>query len=470
MKSLSVVMVGASALLVSGLVSLAGIKTIADSNQDKSATGGFKFKHVPAPSRNDTATQADFIIVDGSEDANSGGVDKLHDGKLPAEKDEPSANFFFSPGTDGGRLLVDLGSAIAIKQINTYSWHPNTRGPQVYQLYAGDGKAADFNAEPKKGTDPQRCGWKQIARVDTRPQAGEGGGQYGVSIADSDGAIGTYRYLLFDIRRTEGVDPWGNTFYSEIDVIACSGPAPEPVETPTAPLVREIVEADGGQYQISIDTSQTPDLTEWARKELAPVVQGWYPKIVKLLPSEGYEAPKKVSIIFSQDMPGVAATGGTRIRCAANWVRQNLKGEAKGSIVHELVHVVQQYGQARRANPNATRAPGWLVEGIADYLRWFKYEPESHGAEITKQRISRARYDASYRVSANFLNWVTEKYDQHIVQHLNAALRQGNYDEDLWKKRTGHAVQELGEEWKKGLEENLATQPGATDDSKTKTP
>ena len=30
-------------------------------------------------------------------------------------------------------------------------------------------------------------------------------------------------------------------------------------------------------------------------------------------------------------------------------MRQNLNGEAKGAIVHELVHVVQQYGRARRA-------------------------------------------------------------------------------------------------------------------------
>jgi hypothetical protein len=340
----------------------------------------------------------------------------------------------------------------------------------VYQLYASDGTAAGFNAEPKKGTPLEQCGWKQLAKVDTRPPGGEGGGQHGVSIADSDGALGAYRYLLFDISRTEDADAFGNTFYGEIDVIASNGPAPEPVETPAAPLAREIVEADGGKYQLTIDTSETPDLTDWARKELAPVVQVWYPQIVKLLPGEGYEAPAKISIIFSQDMRGVAATSGTRIRCGANWYRQNLKGEAKGSVVHELVHVVQQYGRARRANPNATRAPGWLVEGIADYLRWFKYEPESHGAEMTSRNISRARYDANYRISANFLNWVSEKYDQQIVGHLNAALRQGNYSEDLWKQRTGHSVQELGDEWRKALEESLATQPRAIEDSKPKIP
>ena len=37
-------------------------------------------------------------------------------------------------------------------------------------------------------------------------------------------------------------------------------------------------------------------------------------------------------------------------------MRQNLEGEAKGAIVHELVHVVQQYGRAQRgATPRRPR-------------------------------------------------------------------------------------------------------------------
>ena len=64
------------------------------------------------------------------------------------------------------------------------------------------------------------------------------------------------------------------------------------------------------------------------------------------------------------------------------WFRANLQGEAIGSVVHELVHVVQEYGRARRENPEATRSPGWLVEGLADYIRWFLYEPQSHGADL----------------------------------------------------------------------------------------
>ena len=152
----------------------------------------------------------------------------------PREEDQPDRNFFFTQDEDGGRLAIDLGKAIEVKQVNTYSWHPNTRGPQVYKLYAADGAAPGFNAQPKRDTDPAKCGWKLFAAVDTRPKEGEGGGQYGVSISDSAGAIGKYRYLLFDIRATEKDDPFGNTFYSEIDVIDAAGPKPPAAATAPA--------------------------------------------------------------------------------------------------------------------------------------------------------------------------------------------------------------------------------------------
>ncbi|NLH16561.1 MAG: hypothetical protein GX455_08280 [Phycisphaerae bacterium] len=411
---------------------------------------------VPFPSQSDVASKAAFTLVDGTRDSNGGELRKLNDGKLPAEADQPAENFFFAAGTDGGRLTIDIGNVLEIAQVNSYSWHTGGRAPQVYTLYASDGKAADFNAAPKKGTAPDQCGWKQLAKVDTRPKTPlEFGGQYGVSVFDPKGPLGSYRYLLFDIVRTDPADRFGNTFFSEIDVVAAGDPIVAAVSSRAVPgpVHRDSFTADPGGYEIVIDTTETPDLTEWATKELAPVLQKWYPKIVEMLPSEGYQAPKRVPIVFSQSMQGVAATGGTRVSCAATWFRNNLKGEAVGAVVHELVHVVQQYGQARQAGQRPTRTPGWVVEGIADYIRWFLYEPQTRGAEISPARAAQARYDASYRVSANFINWVTKNHAKDIVARLNVAAREGRYTEDLWKEATGLTVQELGEKWKQSLAE-----------------
>lgn len=459
MKTCMMRIVAVAVVLAFAVVSRAEIKTVVGHHRNEDAAADFKLANVPVPSQSDAAAKAAFTIVDGQRDGNGGDLDKLHDGKIPTEDDQPAENFFFNAGTDGGRILIDLGHVIAITQVNTYSWHPETRGPQVYTLYAGNGDANGFNPQPKRGTDPQMCGWKRLAQVDTRPKEGQSGGQYGVSISNSDGVLGTYRYLLFDISQTETADPFGNTFYSEIDVVEPNAPviAAAPAIQPAVEVRQEIVDAEGG-YQITIDTTETPDLTEWAHKDLAPAVREWYPKLVKMLPSEGYEAPKRVSVTFSANMQGVAATGGTRVRCAAGWFRQNLQGEAKGAVVHELAHVVQNYGLARRNNPNATRTPGWIVEGICDYIRWFLYEPQTHGADITARNIARARYDANYRISGNFLNWVTETCDKDIIRKLNAAARQGKYSEDLWKTATGHTVQELGDLWKADLEKKIAAE------------
>ncbi|SPE57213.1 conserved exported hypothetical protein [Verrucomicrobia bacterium] len=445
MKRIILLVAGASALVLSTALLRAEIKIVVEHNDNEHAAAGFKFSTVPAPAKDHAAMKAKFVIVDGVRDDNAAGLEALHDGKLPSEEDDPEANFFFTEGTDGGRILIDLGDPRDLKQVNSYSWHPNTRGPQVYKLYASDGKPDGFNAQPRKATDPVTCGWKLLGQVDTRPKEGQGGGQYGVSISESDGTLGKFRYLLFDISRTETADDLGNTFYSEIDVIDANA-APTAAGAPASGPAFSIRSPDG-KYALTIDTSGAPDLTEWAEHTLAPVLAEWYAKLVAMLPSDGYEAPSQVSFILKPGR-GVAGTSGNQITANANWLKGQLGGQAIGSLIHEEVHVVQNYGD-RHHNP------GWLVEGIADYIRWYKYEPQSHGAEITKRGLARARYNASYRVTANFLNWVTEKYDQNIVREVNAALRRGEYEEALWKQHTGHTVQELGDEWKAGLEKAL---------------
>lgn len=201
------------------LICGAQVKITIDHNTGPNATSAFKFKNVPAPVKDNVASQAKLSLVLGRKDGNSPGLKALTDGILPENDDDPSANFFFNAGSDGGRFLFDFGAPIEIAQVNTYSWHSDTRATQVYNLFASDGTAPGFNPAPDGNTDPATCGWKLIATVDTHPKYGESGGQYGVSITDTSGALGKFRYLLFDSIPTEYDDPWGNTFFSEINVI-----------------------------------------------------------------------------------------------------------------------------------------------------------------------------------------------------------------------------------------------------------
>ncbi len=416
---------------------------------------GFTFQTVPSPANNDAATAARFILLDGVRDQNGGSLDVLHDGQLPSMDDQPLKNFFFNAGTDGGRIQVDLGRTIHVKRIGTYSWHSGARGPQVYALFAADGKAAGFYPGPKRGVDPTRCGWTFIANVDTRTKDNAGGGQYAVAITADKGVIGSFRYLLFEISPTERRDPFGNTFYSEIDVLDAEGPEPTSDKSLVSPI-QKAFDAENGTYLFVIDVTDAPDLALWTEQTLKPVIQTWYPKLVALLASDGYQAPTDILLRFRSDMGGTpASAGGSVVNLNAVWFRKEMAREALGAVIHELVHLVQNYGRAKRTNPNPLSTPGWVVEGIADYIRWFLYEPQSRGAEISRINLAKARFEDSYRTSANFLNWVTRTYDKDLVPTLNAAAREGRYADALWIEWTGKSVQQLGADWKQFLGQRL---------------
>jgi len=201
-------------------VGLPDARVTFDHNTNSTANREFKFKHIASPIKHDAAANAKLTLIDGDLDQGGAELSALTDGRLPGDEDEPGANVFFRAGSSGGRFRMDFTTPIEIVQVNTYSWHPNTRGPQLYKLYAADGSDPKFNPDPKRGVDPASCGWKLIALVSTLSGTDEEGGQYAASVTDASGSLGKHRYLLFDCYITELYDNWGNTFYSEIDVIS----------------------------------------------------------------------------------------------------------------------------------------------------------------------------------------------------------------------------------------------------------
>ena len=190
------------------------------------------------------------------------------------------------------------------------------------------------------------------------------------------------------------------------------------------------------EYNYVFDTSGAPELAAWTKQNIVHVVREWYPKLVEMFPSEGWKASRKVKFRFTNESDYPAYASANCVTLGRPWFREN-PGDI-GCIIHELFHVVQ--GRYRNS-------PDWLTEGIADYVRFYLFEPESHGCDMVL-RSSAARYDGKYRISANFLDFV-ERRHPGVVKELNALCRQGKYDEETyWKKRTGKTVKELETEWK----------------------
>jgi hypothetical protein len=199
-------------------------------------------------------------------------------------------------------------------------------------------------------------------------------------------------------------------------------------------------------FNWTLDTSRTPELKQWAETKLKPAVDRWYPVWVDCLASDGFTAPKHFTITI-KPMDGVAATGGTDVEVSESWIKGQIAqpgnwNEAVGSVIHELVHVVQQYGNDK---PGAPATPVWLMEGIADYFRWFHYEPVAHRPKMTAQEGKTAHYTDSYRTTAGFLEYVCKNHNHEFVIRINAALREHRYSPNLWTDYTGMSVENL---WK----------------------
>lgn len=183
-----------------------------------------------------------------------------------------------------------------------------------------------------------------------------------------------------------------------------------------------------------IDLSQAPDLADWAARAEKEMEEFW-PDTAAILYSDGFITPNAVNVVYKTG-PGVtdvAATGGGVMTVNSKWCREH--PEDTGLTVHEMAHVVQSIGSS---------APGWLIEGTADYIRWVKFEPQNFHPRIN---VAKSTYHDAYRTSATFLAWVALHYDSEIVTKLNRTVRDGGYSNDLFVKYTGKDVDTLWKEF-----------------------
>lgn len=182
---------------------------------------------------------------------------------------------------------------------------------------------------------------------------------------------------------------------------------------------------------ITVDTSQVPRLEAWcatAKAELA----AWYPRIRNLLADERFTPPNTIVLKAKDSEKGVAGTSGSTIVVSSGWVIKH--PEDIGMVIHELTHVIQHY-----PSPN----PGWVTEGIADYIRWAIYE----GKPLTWFPVpgEPAGYTHGYQAAAGFLLWLESGPAFGIVRKLNHAMRHQTYSDRLFEQAAGKPLPEL---WK----------------------
>lgn len=125
------------------------------------------------------------------------------------------------------------------------------------------------------------------------------------------------------------------------------------------------------------------------------------------------ELSVRIKLIMQED--GIAWAGGGEITANLKWFLD--RPEDVGAIYHELVHIVQAYPH----NDDS----GWLVEGIADWARYFVYEDRRLESYADK---GPGHYRDAYTNAARFLEWLRLNKNADCVVQLNRRLRAGSYN------------------------------------------
>ena len=176
---------------------------------------------------------------------------------------------------------------------------------------------------------------------------------------------------------------------------------------------------------LTIETSFGPrvpapmraQLQDWA-DALRPKIAVWWPTMNAALSSPGFMPTTRLTLAFYRiDNPGVpAATDASKSTIYIDpWkliVRLN-NPDAQGMVAHELVHVAQTYPQGA--------TPGWITEGIADYMRYYVLLPDDPGRFFNPQGLSEK---TGYQPAAGLLDWIEVRHPG-AVRRINAAMRGG---------------------------------------------
>lgn len=221
---------------------------------------------------------------------------------------------------------------------------------------------------------------------------------------------------------------------------ACILLAPAPVQAQTASAKPEATASSQPMtIAITLDATDAPELEPMLQK-MKTECEKMFPVIVKALDADTTQLRHVALFKIDKNYKGVAATMGTRIVFAPDYYRTHQ--DDLGSAVHEMTHIIQGYRSTRR-NPN----PGWLVEGLDDYIRFWIYEPVNKRPK--PRNLNRASYTNSYQVTAAFLGWIVEKKQAtKLIPVLNTAMRQAQYRPEIWKEQTGKDLDGLWAEYK----------------------
>ena len=155
------------------------------------------------------------------------------------------------------------------------------------------------------------------------------------------------------------------------------------------------------------------------------LIQEWEPKVAAVLGTAEAKRPKQLTVRF-KDMDGVAYWDGKAITVSTRYAAKH--PDDVMLVVHELTHVLQGY----------RKIPGWMTEGLADYVRFGIAEGGKFGIRLDPLK-NKPR--DSYRVTG-YLILQAEKAHPGLVKKLHLAGVSGGDVEKVWAEHCGQTIDE----------------------------
>ncbi|MBC9932064.1 basic secretory protein-like protein [Chitinophaga qingshengii] len=202
--------------------------------------------------------------------------------------------------------------------------------------------------------------------------------------------------------------------------------APSPMAVTTDSITR-------GDYTL-VFINQSPTFDKQVKERMINTFFTVYPVLAN---AYNTHTLKKVTFVVDPSYNGVAATSGGRVVYNPEWFRQH-PGDID-VVTHEVMHIVQAYpGDA---------GPGWLTEGIADYVR-YRYGVDNAGAGWSLPDFNPSqRYDNAYRITARFLLWLEKNANDQLVKILDENMRNKTYSAGIWQTLTGKTLDNLWQDY-----------------------
>jgi hypothetical protein len=145
------------------------------------------------------------------------------------------------------------------------------------------------------------------------------------------------------------------------------------------------------------------------------------------------DASRRVTFIVDPALEGIAGADGATVYFNPAYFAEH--PQDTDVVVHEAMHVVQDYGQQP--------VPGWLVEGIADYVRHQYGVNDAVGGWKLREYSPDQGVEGGYRSTGRFLVWLEANGHPGLVETLDRRARAGAYTDAVWSELTGQTLTEL---------------------------